>query len=83
MRVQPPEAGVPYLVGGHSYGGVVAVEIALLLESWGHDVGLVLVRAGVICGGVLPTLWSVQHHHGLNLLLHTAYASLAPLLAQQ
>lgn len=33
----------PYLIGGHSYGGAVAVEIALLLESWGHHVGLVIV----------------------------------------
>lgn len=34
----------PYLVGGHSYGGAVAVEIAMVLESWGKEVGLVLVR---------------------------------------
>lgn len=33
----------PYLVGGHSYGGAVAVEIAMVLESWGKEVGLVLV----------------------------------------
>lgn len=44
LLVQPPMPGVPYLLGGHSYGGVVAMEIALLLESWGHDVGMVLVR---------------------------------------
>ena len=40
LRVQPEG---PYLVGGHSYGGAVALEIALLLEEWGHDVGLLLV----------------------------------------
>ncbi len=40
VAVQP--AG-PYLIGGHSYGGAVAMEIAMVLESWGHDVGLVLV----------------------------------------
>lgn len=40
LRVQPEG---PYLLGGHSYGGAVAVEIALLLEAWGHDVGLVVV----------------------------------------
>jgi 3-oxoacyl-(acyl-carrier-protein) synthase/acyl carrier protein len=34
----------PYLIGGHSYGGAVAVEIAMVLESWGKEVGLVLVR---------------------------------------
>lgn len=33
----------PFLVGGHSYGGAVAVEIALVLEAMGHEVGLVLV----------------------------------------
>ena len=41
LRVQPSG---PYLLGGHSYGGAVAVQIAALLEEWGHDVGLVLVR---------------------------------------
>ena len=34
----------PYLIGGHSYGGAVAVEIAMVLESWGKEVGLVMVR---------------------------------------
>ena len=34
----------PYLLGGHSYGGAVAVEIALVLESWGRHVALLLVR---------------------------------------
>jgi pimeloyl-ACP methyl ester carboxylesterase len=43
LRVQPEG---PYLLGGHSYGGSVAMEIALVLEGWGHDVGLVLVRGG-------------------------------------
>jgi len=42
VKVQPEG---PYLVGGHSYGGVVAMEIAMVLESWGHTVGLVLVSA--------------------------------------
>jgi hypothetical protein len=41
LKVQPDG---PYLIGGHSYGGTVAMEIAAVLESWGHDVGLVLVR---------------------------------------
>lgn len=40
LKVQPDG---PYLIGGHSYGGTVAMEIAAVLESWGHDVGLVLV----------------------------------------
>lgn len=42
VKVQPTG---PYLLGGHSYGGVVAAEIAMVLESWGHEVGLVLVSA--------------------------------------
>ena len=49
--MQPPGNG-PYLIGGHSYGGTVAMQIALLLESWGHDVGLVLVGeqgGGCVC----------------------------------
>eukprot|EP00963_Diacronema_lutheri_P009974 scaffold941_cov454-Pavlova_lutheri.AAC.4 len=33
----------PYLIGGHSYGGVVAVQIALQLQEWGHEVGLVIL----------------------------------------
>ena len=40
VRVQPEG---PYLLGGHSYGGCVATEIAMVLESWGKEVGLVLV----------------------------------------
>lgn len=40
LKVQPEG---PYLLGGHSYGGAVAMEIAAVLESWGHEVGLVLV----------------------------------------
>ena len=43
----------PYLLGGHSYGGVVATEIAMVLESWGHEVGLVLVSG---CAGATCTL---------------------------
>lgn len=33
----------PYLLGGHSYGGTVAIEIAMILESWGHEVEAVIV----------------------------------------
>jgi thioesterase domain-containing protein len=40
LAVQPEG---PFLLGGHSYGGAVAIEIALLLESWGHEVALVIV----------------------------------------
>lgn len=39
----------PYLLGGHSYGGAVAMEVAMLLESWGHEVGMVLVsKNGIV-----------------------------------
>jgi len=41
VKVQPEG---PYLLGGHSYGGAVAMEVAMLLESWGHEIGAVLVR---------------------------------------
>jgi thioesterase domain-containing protein len=40
IKIQPEG---PYLLGGHSYGGTVAVEIAMVLESWGHEVGLCMV----------------------------------------
>ena len=49
LRVQPEG---PYLLGGHSYGGTVAVEIALVLEAWGHEVGLVLVSRSLGGGGL-------------------------------
>ncbi|GFH18518.1 uncharacterized protein HaLaN_15339, partial [Haematococcus lacustris] len=42
LAVQPPGNG-PYLLGGHSYGGAVALQVALLLEGWGLNVGLLLV----------------------------------------
>lgn len=48
VRVQPEG---PYLVGGHSYGGAVAMEIAMVLEGWGHTVGLVLVSRRGKAGG--------------------------------
>ena len=41
VKVQPEG---PYLLGGHSYGGAVAMEVAMVLESWGHEIGAVLVR---------------------------------------
>ena len=31
----------PYLIGGHSYGGVVAIEVAIQLEQMGREVGAV------------------------------------------
>ena len=40
LRVQPRG---PYLIGGHSYGGVVAMEVALQLERRGEQVGHVFV----------------------------------------
>ena len=41
VKVQPEG---PYLLGGHSYGGAVAMEVAMVLESWGHEIGAVMVR---------------------------------------
>ena len=40
LRIQPRG---PYLLGGHSYGGVVAMEVALQLERRGSQVGHVFV----------------------------------------
>jgi len=31
----------PYLLGGHSLGGILAIESAIILESLGHEVGQV------------------------------------------
>jgi thioesterase domain-containing protein len=49
------QAEGPYLLGGHSYGGLVAMEVAAVLESWGHDVGLVLIMD-------TPRPEQVRHH---------------------
>jgi hypothetical protein len=40
LLVQPEG---PYVLGGHSYGGIVALEIAMVLEDWGHRVDAVVV----------------------------------------
>jgi pimeloyl-ACP methyl ester carboxylesterase len=55
------QAQGPYLLGGHSYGGAVAMEIALVLQEWGHDVGLVVVSTALstVCN-VLSTVITVQ-----------------------
>ena len=71
VRVQPEG---PYLVGGHSYGGAVAMEIAMVLESWGHTVGLVLVSRG----GVSWWLWSRGQTQGVPLDWGRALAGAAP-----
>ena len=51
VKVQPKG---PYLLGGHSYGGAVAMEVAMVLESWGHDIGAVLVKP---FSDILKQLW--------------------------
>ena len=53
----------PYLLGGHSYGGAVVMEIAAVLESWGHDVGFVLVRS-FLSRRTADTISSVRPDHG-------------------
>lgn len=40
LLVQPQG---PYLLGGHSYGGTLAIEIAMTLEAWGHEVECIVV----------------------------------------
>jgi thioesterase domain-containing protein len=66
LAVQPPEYGEPYLIGGHSYGGAVAVEIAMLLEEWGCRVGLVLVRLQAMMPAILPLPALDAKGHGLT-----------------
>ena len=31
------------MIGGHSFGGMLAVEVAMVLEEWGHEVECVAV----------------------------------------
>merc|ERR1712164_142473 len=38
LKIQPFG---PYLIGGHSYGGVVAIEVAIQLEQAGREIGAV------------------------------------------
>ena len=52
-KVQPEG---PYLLGGHSYGGAVAMEVAMVLESWGHNIGAVLVRPPALAMNKLRVL---------------------------
>jgi thioesterase domain-containing protein len=56
------QAEGPYLLGGHSYGGLVAMEVAAVLESWGHDVGLVLIMDTPRPEQVRPRLHAYQHN---------------------
>ena len=37
----------PFLLGGHSYGGAVAMEVAMVLESLGHEIGAVVVSTAL------------------------------------
>lgn len=41
MILVQPEG--PYLLGGHSFGGTLVMEIAMLLESWGKEVEFVFI----------------------------------------
>ena len=57
VKVQPEG---PYLLGGHSYGGAVAMEVAMVLESWGHEIGAVLVRPPALTAVIMGMFWSSQ-----------------------
>ena len=57
LKVQPQG---PFLLGGHSYGGVVALEVAIQLERLGHDVGLVFVMDSPLPHQVRPLEQSDQ-----------------------
>ena len=41
MREKQPEG--PYLIGGHSFGGLVAFEMAHQLQAQGHEIGLLAI----------------------------------------
>ncbi|MEM8531146.1 MAG: amino acid adenylation domain-containing protein [Chloroflexota bacterium] len=41
MREVQPEG--PYLIGGHSFGGLVAFEMANQLQAQGHEIGLLAI----------------------------------------
>ena len=41
--IQTVQPSGPYLLGGHSFGGVVAFEIATQLQKQGHEVALVAI----------------------------------------
>ena len=61
----------PYLLGGHSYGGAVAMEIAMVLESWGKEVGLVLVCFIYI--STISMYYTIFIHVYGCILLYTIY----------
>ena len=63
VKVQPEG---PYLLGGHSYGGAVAMEVAMVLESWGHEIGAVMVRD---CHAFVPACMCI--HTSVHVGLHT------------
>jgi amino acid adenylation domain-containing protein len=48
----------PYLVGGHSAGGLVAVEVARLLKDQGDDVLDVLLIDSPVIGSWLDHIWA-------------------------
>ena len=41
--IQTVQPSGPYLLGGHSFGGVVAFEMAMMLQKQGHEVALVAI----------------------------------------
>ncbi len=45
VRIQPEG---PYLLGGHSYGGFAAMELAMQMERRGMDVRLVIVCVSLV-----------------------------------
>jgi thioesterase domain-containing protein len=51
----------PYLLGGHSYGGAVAVEIAMVLEELGHEVALVLIMDTPLTKQIRPGKPDAEH----------------------
>lgn len=52
------QSGGPYLLVGHSFGGIVALEVAALLRARGQRVGAVVLLDTVVDADVALRMWS-------------------------
>ncbi len=91
-EIQAVQPQGPYLLGGHSFGGKVAFEMAIQLQKQGHEVGLLAIfdtEAPIVGSSKLVTddwddaQWLTQFSKAAELLfkknLKVSYADLQPL----
>ncbi len=91
-EIQAVQPQGPYLLGGHSFGGKVAFEMAIQLQKQGHEVGLLAIfdtKAPIVGSSKLVTddwddaQWLTQFSKAAELLfkknLKVSYADLQPL----